>query len=268
LTAYASFRRRRRLIKSGAQDDRQKSRLRRQSEEYQKSKPGATHDDDVVVAGVSDPTSERKAGPRYWILIVLIAVAVHLVVLFAVKPSYFDVFRKSIDDNIASSAHRPASFPDAIIAITVDVEGEEPTPVEIEPAPERPREDQSDTPDNPNDQVIESDDPLDLLGETASPLPSRPSTRSAVIPPRPVEITWPETKNLGQCLGLHVDVRIQVGEKGEILRVDPITRGIPGECLSAAVRAARRIVFQPGKVNGLPKEMWTEIRIDFRRQTD
>jgi hypothetical protein len=214
-----------------------------------------------------DPSAGRRGNPRYWILIVLIAVVVHLAILFGLKPHYFNVFKKTIDDDIASSS-RPASFPNAIIAITVDVEGEEPVPVEIRQSPTVLRESFVDNVDSPNEEESRPDDLLEILGDAQTPLPSRPSTHAAVIPPRPVEITWPETENLGHCLGIHIDVRIHVGENGEILRVEPVDGTVPGDCAIAAVNAARRIVFLPGTIDGRPKEMWTEIRIDFRSQSD
>jgi hypothetical protein len=214
-----------------------------------------------------DLNAGRRRKPRFWLLIILIAVAVHLIILFGVKTQYFNVFRKSIDDNIASSS-RQASFPDAIVAITVDVEGDETAPVEIVEPPVEQRETNTEQVDSPNEQDSNSEDVLDILGDLQTPLPSRPSTQAAVIPPRPIEITWPETKNLSHCLGMHVDVRIHVGINGEILGIDPVDSRIPDDCAAAAVSAAKRIVFLPGTVDGHAKAMWTDIRIDFRRQSD
>ncbi len=210
--------------------------------------------------------NRKRNNSRHWLVIILIAVLVHLVILFGIQPRHFNVFRKSFDDNEASSSRR-ASLPDAIIAVTVDVEGEKPFPVEITELPrERPIPVVTEH-DKPNDEQSETDDLLDILGTEQTPLPSLPSTTSAVIPPRPVEITWPDTKNLSHCRDLHVDVRIQVDEKGKILSVETIDGQAPDECTRAALRAARRIVFLPGRVNGRAETMWTKIRIDFRRQT-
>ncbi|MGD8415037.1 MAG: energy transducer TonB [Candidatus Latescibacterota bacterium] len=213
-----------------------------------------------------DLTSSRRQGSRYWLLIFLIAIAVHLIVIFGVKNQYLNVFRKSIDDNIAASS-APASFPDAIVAVTVDVEGEEPVPVEIETPPREVKEPTRVEVEHPGDDPNSVDDILEVVGQNNAPMPSRPSTTRAVIPPRPVEITWPETKNLSHCLGTHVDVRIHVDEKGKILAAEPSSGQVPDECAAAALRAARRIVFLPGTVDGKPQTMWTEIRIDFRTQS-
>jgi TonB family protein len=208
----------------------------------------------------------KRNNSRQWLVIILIAVLVHLVILFGMQPRHFNVFRRSFDDNKASSSRR-ASLPDAIIAVTVDVEGETPLPVEITELPrERPIPVVTEH-DKPNDEESETDDLLDILGTEQTPLPALPSTTSAVIPPRPVEITWPETKNLSHCRDLRVDLRIQVDEKGKILGVETIDGEAPDECVQAAIRAARRIVFMPGRVNGQAETMWTKIRIDFRRQS-
>ena len=85
-------------------------------------------------------------------------------------------------------------------------------------------------------------------------------------PPRPVEITWPQTEKLGHCLGLEIDIRIRVGRKGEVLRVEPVSSGYPADCTQAAINAAQRIRFRPGTVDGNAEAMWTQIRIEFRRQ--
>lgn len=213
-----------------------------------------------------DTDTRTRGGSKRWLVIILIAVAVHLFVLVGVKPQYFNVFRRSLDDSEATSSRR-ASFPNAIIAVTVDVEGERPLPVIIEEVRQEQQEPVVSDNHTPNEAESETDDLLDILGTANSPLPSLPSTTAEVIPPRPVEITWPETKDLGHCRDLHVDVRIEVGEDGEILGIEPVENNVPDDCTDAALRAARRIVFLPGRVAGKPKTMWTQIRIDFRRHS-
>jgi hypothetical protein len=213
-----------------------------------------------------DLASSRRQSSRYWLVIVLIAVLVHLMVIFGIKTQHLGVFRRSVDDRVASSS-KPASFPDAIVAVIVDVEGDEPIPVQIETPPQEYRDSPVIDVERQGDNEEATEDILDVLGEAHAPLPSRPSTSSAVIPPRPIEITWPETRNLSHCLGTHVDVRIHVSESGQILVAEPASGDIPDDCAAAALKAARRIVFLPGTQDGLPKTMWTEIRIDFRRQS-
>jgi hypothetical protein len=85
------------------------------------------------------------------------------------------------------------------------------------------------------------------------------------IPPRPLQITWPDTRDLEHCLGQHIDVRIQVDEDGSILRIEAGELDHPEDCLEAALKSAREIVFAPGRINGKPARMWTQIQIDFTR---
>jgi hypothetical protein len=213
-----------------------------------------------------ETTHRSRENLRRWIVIILIAIAVHVILLFGVKPDYLGIFRKSLVNNLASSS-RPASMPDAIVAITIRVEGEEPRPVEIETVAEPPRQVKIRDVETPRENDSDRTDILEILGEAHSPMPSRATTSRTVIPPRPVEITWPETRDLNHCLGFHVDVRIQVDESGKIRVVEAVDTDLPQDCIEAAVRAARRIVFLPGRTDGKPHTMWTEIRIDFRRQS-
>jgi len=91
--------------------------------------------------------------------------------------------------------------------------------------------------------------------------------RDTAVPPRPVEITWPETKGLGHCLGLEIAIRIEVDKEGEVLQVKAVDAGHPPDCTKAALDAARLIRFRPGLVKGRPARMWTQLRIDFRRKS-
>ncbi len=241
-------------------------RRRTESEEYHRSAGGATRYGQVHAAGIGNPAAGNRGGSRYWLVIILIAVAVHLFLLIGIKSSHFAVFRRSIDNSIASSSP-PAAFPDAIIAIIIDEEGEEMLPVEIEPTPEKEPEEGDPDVEDPGDDPEASETLIDFSGEPNAPMPSRPATRSAVIPPMPIEITWPETSNMSHCMGLHVDVRIRVSDKGRILAVEPADSSLPEDCAAAALRTARRIVFLPGTVDGNPETMWTEIRIDFREHS-
>jgi hypothetical protein len=123
----------------------------------------------------------------------------------------------------------------------------------------------------PTDERRDGDDVetvniLDVIGESQAPIPSSPTASAAVVPPRPVEITWPETEKLGHCLGLDIDIRIRVGERGDVLRVEPLSNDDPRDCIQAAIDAAERIKFRPGTVDGKAMAMWTQIRIEFRRQ--
>jgi TonB family protein len=81
-----------------------------------------------------------------------------------------------------------------------------------------------------------------------------------------VEITWPETRRLKHCIGRSVDVRILVGENGAAQKVEASGGGMDADCLDAALEAARRIKFEPGRVGGKASAMWTQVRIDFERK--
>ena len=211
-------------------------------------------------------SASAEQNRRKWLIIIALAVVAHLFVLLTVQDSFFEVFQKSVDDHPGSSSSR-ASNPQAIIAIQIDVEGDEPSIIEIEETPRPP------TPDVPPSESqgkgldeFATVDLDNLVGESQSPLPSESSGRSTAVPPRPIEITWPDTDDLGHCLGRYIDIRILVGIDGQVIAVKPTSELHPPDCAQAAVDAARRIRFLPGKIKGKAAEMWTQIRIDFRRK--
>ena len=209
-------------------------------------------------------TREKKRA-RDWFIIALAAITVHLLLFVGVRQSVFDIFRQSINEDAGASSPRQ-SFPDAIIAITIDIEGDEPTTSEIVEQTTLDPPTPQDTPEQPGrgDDPLAKLDILDITGESQAPLPSERSGLDAAVPPRPVEITWPETKHLKHCLGLQILIRIEVAASGEVLRVETDTREHPPDCTNAALDAARRIKFLPGRVKGRPARMWTQLRIDFR----
>lgn len=85
------------------------------------------------------------------------------------------------------------------------------------------------------------------------------------VPPRPIEITWPDTRKLSHCVGLRIDVRIRVDERGRVEQVEPASTGLPADCVRAALDTARRIKFTPGTVAGKPATLWTLVTIDFEK---
>ena len=87
-----------------------------------------------------------------------------------------------------------------------------------------------------------------------------------VVPPRPVEITWPDTRKLSHCVGLRIDVRIRVDETGRVERVEPASQGLPPDCVRAALDTAKRIRFMPGTVGGKPAVLWSLVTIDFEKK--
>lgn len=209
----------------------------------------------------------RRKRALYWLAIVGSAVALHILLFVGVRQSFFEVFRKSIDENAGASSPS-ASYPDAIVAIVIDVDGEEPTAAEVveRTVPIPPRPGDAEPRPGRGDDPLADIDVLDITGEAQAPLPAERSGRSTAIPPRPVEIMWPRTRGLGHCLGLSIDIRIEVGAAGEVLGVEPHDSRHPSDCTEAALEAARRIKFVPGRVKGKPARMWTRVRIDFRRK--
>lgn len=212
---------------------------------------------------VTTPGIERR--PRQWLLIVALAVAVHLLLLLAVKPEYLEIFRKKLVDDTGASS--PSAAPrQAIIVVPIEVESDEPEVVVVEPLRDEPPRPEASATEGRGDSDSDAVNILDVVGQAQTPIPSAPGTTAAIVPPRPVEITWPETEKLGHCLGLHIDIRIRVGAGGEVMRVEALDPGHPGDCTQAAIDAAERIRFRPGTVDGKPRAMWTQIRIEFRRQ--
>jgi hypothetical protein len=209
------------------------------------------------------PTSSNIGRRSQWLLIALIAVLLHLILFISVKQGFFEVFRHSVADTEGASSPR-SSLPQAIIVVPIEVESEEAEVAMEEPQEEPPAEETST--EERQGENVDAVNILDVIGESQAPIPSEPSSRSAVVPPRPVEITWPQTEKLGHCLGLEIDIRIRVGGEGEVVRVEPVSSGFPADCTQAAIDAAQRIRFRPGTVDGTAEAMWTQIRIEFRRQ--
>jgi outer membrane biosynthesis protein TonB len=214
----------------------------------------------------ADADSRRK-----WWFIAAIVLLFHLSLLLFVRPESFDFLLRDIDAEEGSRSSRAASIPDAIIAIQVEVEDAESefvveTP--IDPARPAPPSPPSPTPEPgaDRDAPLQSIDVGDILGQAQAPRTGGGTRRGETIPPRPIEITWPETRRLRHCIGRHVDVRIRVGEDGGIREVEPQDDDVPPDCLRAALDAARRIKFTPGKVDGRPAELWAQVRIDFEEK--
>lgn len=212
----------------------------------------------------------RKKNVR-WLVIIGIAMIIHLALFLWIRPDFFSAFKKSVaqGENVSEPF---AGIPDAIITILIEIDEESDVP---EPEPKHdtetptPQEKKKTTESKPpasGGPVELSLDNENLIGESPQTLPHSVEVEAISIPPRPVEITWPDTRKLKHCLGHHIDIRIEVSESGEILQIDALPDGHPRDCVEAAVGAARRIVFEPGRVDGAPTQMWTQVRIDFKRK--
>ena len=206
----------------------------------------------------SDQYRQRR---RQWAVIIGIAVLFHAALFITIEQDFFEVFRHDVSDVPASSG-RQAAQPDAIVAITIDIEGDEPVILPVEtPQPSQPAP--SDPGRSPNPVELNLDD---LLGESQSPRKSEGGGGRSQVLPRPIEITWPETRDLGHCRGLRISIRIHVDEEGNIIEVQPGEGDFPADCTRAALEAAQRIRFRPGMVKGKPAAMWISFRIDFSRK--
>ncbi len=213
---------------------------------------------------------KNRVRTRIWLTVAGIAVLVNILVLIAVKPSLFMTLRTS---EAPDGEHHAIAGPkpDAVLYMRLDVEdvekpripivSEKPEPEEVQPPPDKT------PPPAPAGNPEDLSDIGDLVGDASTAMPRGQSIEPVKIPPRPLQITWPDTRHLKHCLGHQIDVRIQVDEDGRILDVEvQETSDHPEDCVNAALESARKIVFSPGRINGRPVKMWTEIRIEFRER--
>jgi hypothetical protein len=211
----------------------------------------------------NDAMAEKKKA-IYWTAFIAVAILVHFTLLLTIKPSFFSFFRKNIQSDDVGAAQ---SFTGGEVILTIPIEIEDET---SEPTPEervnhtQPAE--SDNPNTNNDFSSLYDNLDDLLGNGAQTIERNSGPRPVAVPPRPVEITWPDTRRLGHCIGSHVIVNIQVGSEGDIMQIRPQRANLPADCIRAAIEAAEKIKFTPGSLNGVPSKMWTKVRIDFRQE--
>jgi len=211
---------------------------------------------------------ERSSKRVWWVLVALVLL-VHLAILVFVRPEFLQFFLRDIESPAGAGARRGAtSSPDAIIAIQIDIEAEDPVLPPPESATRTPSEASKPTasPQPGTEDALETMDLGELLGETRAPRAGRGGAPRETIPPRPVEITWPETRRLKHCIGSHIDVRILVGADGAIRRVEPQPNDLPPDCLASALDAAAKIKFSPGRVDGTPATLWAQVRIDFEEK--
>ena len=198
-------------------------------------------------------------------------VVVLLLLAFAyVRPSLFGGHQQDAGAPPADAPAAVATNPDAVISIQVDVESQL-RPIDVTPIPDEPPPPPVVPPATAETTVAKSPggglDGLDSLDLAGAPAATRAATTSnRVIPPRPVEITWPETSRLKDCIGRHVDMDIRVGEDGTVLGVEPVDRDFPEDCLRSALNAAAQIRFVPGTVDGKPATLSTRVRIDFEKR--
>ncbi|MFH1755118.1 MAG: hypothetical protein ABIA59_05390, partial [Candidatus Latescibacterota bacterium] len=212
----------------------------------------------------SNVAMAERNKPIYWTAFIIVAVLLHITLLLTLKPSFFSLFKKTIRaDDVGSAQNFEGS--DVILTIPIEIEDESSdTPIDMEP--DRIRQGESSHPGSSSEFSSLFDNLDDLLGDGSQSITRDAGPRPVSVPPRPVEITWPDSRKLGHCIGMYVVVNIQVGMEGAILQLRADRTDLPADCIRAAVEAAEQIVFTPGSINGMPSKMWTKVRIDFRQE--
>ena len=205
-----------------------------------------------------------------WLVFVGAAVLVHLALFLYIKPSAVQFVRRAVHPASENSA-APGGHPDAVLSIPVEYEHTEQEPVPLLSVEEETEERHTVEPTNdfapPAALGPSSGSELGgLVGDASRTIPRGSVPDLVKIPPRPLQITWPDTRRLKHCLGHQIRVRIQVDEEGAIVRVEIPDDEHPADCVSAALESAGQILFAPGTIGGKPVKMWTEIRIDVRRK--
>ena len=215
---------------------------------------------------------KTRTRPRLWFVFVSAAVLFHLLLFICVKPSHFFFLipssRVSGERSVSGT-----SAPDAIVYVPVELE-EEPQEQAVTQLVEETESAKLAAPTQEAGGTGGGQEGMgpfgfgDMVSDASRPLAPSSEIEPVRIPPRPLQITWPDTRKLKNCLGHQVDIRVQVDEDGRILELEPATTApaCPPECVRAALECGSRIVFAPGRINGRAARMWTEIRIDFRER--
>jgi len=206
------------------------------------------------------PRSRRGRGA--WLFIILVAVFLHLVFIVTFRPAWLEIFREDLpgpgDSGTISYLDRPFSL------IPLPDDSPEPEITDNVIVTEDPAEEIFDI-----SELGELDENL-LPGESGSrggsPAPGGGRSRSTVEP-KPLYIPWPEyPDNAPPGIEGTVELLVFVNENGEVEAVH-VARGLPHDLLNrAAVRAARRIRFSPGREKGVPTAMWMRLAIGFQPQ--
>ncbi|HET6348845.1 MAG TPA: TonB family protein [Candidatus Krumholzibacteria bacterium] len=194
-----------------------------------------------------------------------------LLLAFAARRTGVDsLFRREWATSAGDSTAVPMrTAPDAVVSIHIDPETDASGVIDVSPPPPPPPAARDTTRVRPERKQPDRKPDLgvdDLLNQEAGPHDIASSTAVGPVPPRPIEITWPETRQLKQCIGQSVSVRIRVSENGRVQDAQVVPSDVLPACAEAALAAARHIRFEPGRQGGVPVTMWTEVRIDFQRR--
>jgi protein TonB len=204
-------------------------------------------------------------------ILVVGALLALLIVFTRARDTAVDSFFQRVELSPDTVLTSPRGEPRALFAINIDPETNAAGVIDVTPPPPPPPPPaDTDTAKVRPEKTIPDRRPDlnldDLLDKEAGPRGGASSTEAAAVPPRPIEITWPETRQLKQCIGQSVNVRIWVSEEGRVKDVQVVPSGALPACLDAALSAARHIRFEPGRQGGVAVTMWTEVRIDFQRR--
>ena len=175
---------------------------------------------DAAIHGRRDGMSAR-ALTRSRRLAAALAVLVIAVLLVTARRTAVDTFyHHAVETAPADTgALPPALSPQSIIAFHVDPETDRSGVIDVTPPPPPPP-----PPARPDTTTVRPQAPDrsadldldDLIDRAADPRGNPAPAGVAAVPPRPVEITWPETRKLRQCIGTSVTVRIWVSEEGKV----------------------------------------------------
>lgn len=209
--------------------------------------------------------------PRRRIVAASLGIAL-LFLMVSARRTAVDVFFHHTGRAPDTTAAADSLTPSSVIAFHIDPETNTTGVIDVTPPPPPPppppaaRDTTTVRPETPVPAQPADLDLDDLLDPDAGPRAHAAPVAAAAGPPRPVEITWPETRKLKQCIGESVTVRIWVSEEGKVKDAQVVPSGVLPACADAALVAARHIRFEPGRQGGVPITMWTEVRIDFQRQ--
>ena len=204
----------------------------------------------------------------------LVLVAVLAFVMLTSRRTAVDVFFQHVEVAPPDTVHTGPGAAQSIIAFTIDPETNTTAEIDVTPPPPPPPSPppptRTDTttvrPDTTRSDPAPDLDVDELVEHEAAPKGGPAAAGLAAVPPRPIEITWPETRQLKQCIGQSVNVRIWVSEQGTVKDAQVVPGGGLPACADAALVAARHIRFEPGRQGGVPVTMWTEVRIDFQKR--
>ena len=210
----------------------------------------------------------NKPDAGRWLVIIGAVLAAHFLLFLLIKPSAVQFMRRVVragEEKVADGGAEP----DAVLSIPIEFESSYPEQLPVplvsideeseQPPPAPTAQGSPSSPGVPGTSEFGG-----LIGDASRTAPRGAPPDLVRIPPRPLQITWPDTRRLKHCLGHQITVRVQVDESGRILRIEPPDEPHPSDCVTAALQSAGQIVFAPGTIDGRPVKMWTEIRIDFR----